>query len=641
MPGGPAASSAVAAGFAGPVHAGAAGKLKLLACLAALFQVLIICGQPNQPPIRPPRINPDPFDMMINSAASFDVDSPATVRAEFDPPVVPAGGHSVYRVIVTALEESLEAPGKLNGPPGLDIHAGGHGQTYLATPFMRMQPQTTFLYHVTATNAGDLTIPSFDLMAYGKPLKVPPATLKVMPAGSMTQEEPPLLLAEFPAGEVYVGQTLKVSVVLPMAIPGMVRGISQPKINGDFLFSEPYTMGFRTESLNRNGKTFMAVTTDVMLTLLHAGKQELIAQGFSTLLRPAPGMTNYAQSTTLLLDSEPFAVNVKPLPEKGRLPGFTGAVGNYRIDSPRLSTAEVLAGQPLTLVFNVRSDGNLGRITPPKFPDSTDWQGFQPATEDSLPLIYLQQRGFLTFSYTLIPVKEGLTETPAIPFSCFDPEKKTYLDLTIPPLPISVKHNPTVVSAIKWPAETNATDLLPAEPADKEPEPVLAGLATSPGMTTASLEPLQSRWWFLGMQVVPAAAIAGLWIWDRRRRFLQAHPEVILKRRARRGLRRQLRLARRAARSHNAEGFIGSVASAFREACAPHTAANPEALVCADVLRELPEPEREGRPGEIVRRLFSADDSLRFGGVNGEGRELLAMQGELESLLKQMRTRLI
>jgi hypothetical protein len=85
---------------------------------------------------------------------------------------------------------------------------------------------------------------------------------------------------------------------------------------------------------------------------------------------------------------------------------------------------------------------------------------------------------------------------------------------------------------------------------------------------------------------------------------------------------------------------VGSAANAFREACAPHTAANPEALVCADILRELPEADRDGRHGELVRKLFSADDSLRFGGANGEGPSLLAMRPEVESLLKQMKARL-
>ena len=614
--------------------------LKACAVVATFLQVFAVLGQPSQVSPRMPRMSPDPFDMMINSAASFDVDGPATVRAEFDPPVITAGGKSIYRVVVTALEESLEAPEKLNAPGGVAVHAGGHGQTYMPTPTMRMQPQTTFLYHVTVTNAGSVTMPAFDLTAYGKPLKVPEAKLTVLAAGSAVAQEPPLLQADFPPGDVYVGQTLKVAVMLPMNLPGGARGISQAKINGQFLFTEPFNMGYRTESVTRDGKTFLAVATDVIVTLIHEGKQELIAQGFCPVVRPMPGQASILQSVNLLMDSDPVMVEVKPLPPTGRLPGFTGAVGEYRIDSPRLTTNEVLAGQPLTLIFNVRGDGNLGRMTPPPFPESADWQGFAPASDNAIPPMYIQQRGFVSFSYTLIPVKEGLTETPAIPFSCFDPRRKVYVDLTIPPMAITVKHNPTLVSTIKQIPDTNLMALNLDQPQDKEPEPMLAGIAAAPGTVVGNLTPLQTRSWFLGLQLVPALALSGLWAWDRRRRFLQLHPEVILKRRARRGLRRQLRLARRAAAARNAAGFIGSAANAFREACAPHSAANPEALVCADILRELPESDQQGRNGEIVRQLFSAEDSLRFGEPNGEGPSLLGMQGELESLLKQMRTRL-
>jgi hypothetical protein len=151
---------------------------------------------------------------------------------------------------------------------------------------------------------------------------------------------------------------------------------------------------------------------------------------------------------------------------------------------------------------------------------------------------------------------------------------------------------------------------------------------------------LQGQWWFGAMQLAPAALIGGLWGWDRRRKFLEQHPEVILKRRARRGLRRQLQLARRAAAERDAAGFVTGAANALREACAPHSAAHPNALVCADVLHELPEPKRNGPAAEAVRRLFSAADALRFGGPVREGSELLSLQPEIERLLAELRLRL-
>jgi hypothetical protein len=134
--------------------------------------------------------------------------------------------------------------------------------------------------------------------------------------------------------------------------------------------------------------------------------------------------------------------------------------------------------------------------------------------------------------------------------------------------------------------------------------------------------------------------LGGLWAWDRRRRFLEQHPEVVLKRKARRGLARELRRARRAASARDAAGFVSASADALREACAPHLAATPGALVCADVLQELPAVPRGAQSTEMIRRFFAAADASRFGGPVNDSNELLALQPELEQLLEELRGRL-
>jgi len=50
------------------------------------------------------------FNNLVSSAASFDMDSPVEAQAEFDPPVAQSGGRVVYRIVVTALDESLKVP---------------------------------------------------------------------------------------------------------------------------------------------------------------------------------------------------------------------------------------------------------------------------------------------------------------------------------------------------------------------------------------------------------------------------------------------------------------------------------------------------------------------------------------------------
>jgi BatD DUF11 like domain len=585
----------------------------------------------------PAQGGPDAFDSLVASAASFDMDAPVEVKAEFDPPVAMVGGNVTYRVVLTALDESVKVPDKLPTPPELQLSQGGRGQAYNNMGGQKLRPQTTILYHLTPTNTGTFTIPSFEIDAYSKPVKVPEAKLTVLPTGSIKPYEPPRLLIELPKEDVYVGQSFRIPLILPETEETKVGGFTQAKVKGEFLFSEPLSLGMHMEPIQRNGKMVQALIQEVLVTALREGEQEIIGQAHSVSSQIVPGPTPVFQSTSTLIDSDRVKLRVKPLPEEGKLPGFTGAVGNYQLEPPKISKDEVRAGEPITMTINLHGDGNLGRLTPPQVPSLKDWEGFPPVADNSLPPSIVQQRGFTTFTYTLIPLSEKVSETPAIPFSYFDPRKKTYIDLTIPPVPIHVNPAPGGALALKERLEQGNPVLKSFE---EEKPPVMTGIMENSGRVVSSLTPLQQNWWFLGLQVIPAAGIGGLWAWDRRRRFLEQNPDVVLKRKARRGLRKQLRAARHAAARGDAAGFVSSGVHALREACAPHVPAKPEALVCADVLNVLASSDNGRQSSELVRRFFAVADGIRFGGPSREVTELLSLQPELEKLLAQLKERL-
>jgi hypothetical protein len=582
---------------------------------------------------------PDAFDSMVASAASFDMDSPVEAHAEFDPPEAAVGGRVIYRIEVSALDESLHVPEELPAPAGLTLHAGGRGQTYQPTGAMKLRPMTTVIFHATVANTGTFTMPSFDLMAYGKPVKVPEASLTVVAAGTIKESEPPQLILEPPEGDCFAGQLLRIRLIMPVRENGGVMGMSQPHISGDFIFSEEVALGMRQETVERDGKTFPAWVQEVLITPLRAGEQELVGQSHGYMLRPTPGQTNRLHTESVLIDTEPTMLDVKPLPTQGVLPGFTGAVGSFQIEPPKLSAREVRAGEPLTLTVIVSGDGNLGRLIPPRVPTLPDWQGFPPPTDLTPPSTILQ-RGFASFEYTFIPLSTRISATPAIPFSCFDPAKNAYVDLTIPPMPITVNPGPAGAFANSAPPDSPSASPNADDSKTPEKEPVLSGLGITPGAHVYGLVPLQQRGWFWAVQILPVMALAALWGWDRRRRFLSQHPEVVLKRRARRGLRRQLRLARKAVAARDGAGFALAGAGAFREVCAAHIAANPGALVCADILLELPPEEQNGRAGEMVRCVFALENAVRFGGAAKENPELLALQPDLERTLEELKERL-
>jgi len=308
-------------------------------------------------------------------------------------------------------------------------------------------------------------------------------------------------------------------------------------------------------------------------------------------------------------------------------------------------------GDPVKLTVSVvnRSDAPFARLVAPPPPQAREWQVFAATdyappqmipTPRPSPLTILGPRpqpesmqGFVTFNYTLIPLTETARATPSIPFSCFDPKSGTYADLTIPSVPVTV--NPGAA-----PADLTALTQSASTAGQPEKELVLYGLAPSRGRIAASLVPPQQQAWFPLIQLAPAAFFFGLWNWDRRRRYLERHPDVLLRRRARRALRRQRRILQRAARMADGPRFAAAAVTAMRVACAPRYPAEPRALVGADVLPLLPEPDRSGRPGEVVRRFFTVTDAARFGTAPPNPADLLPLQPDLERVLLQLEDRL-
>jgi hypothetical protein len=142
------------------------------------------------------------------------------------------------------------------------------------------------------------------------------------------------------------------------------------------------------------------------------------------------------------------------------------------------------------------------------------------------------------------------------------------------------------------------------------------------------------------VQIFPVLVFCGLWFWDRRRRHLEQHPEIVRRREARRALRRELRLLEQNADAGDAVNFVRRGVHALQIVSAPHYPAAPRALVCGDVLPILTAPERAGKSGEIVRRFFSAADAAAFATVSETQTGLLAEKSALKATLSKLEARL-
>lgn len=133
-----------------------------------------------------------------------------------------------------------------------------------------------------------------------------------------------------------------------------------------------------------------------------------------------------------------------------------------------------------------------------------------------------------------------------------------------------------------------------------------------------------------------AVLFAVAWGWDRRRRHLAEHPEIGIRRHARRAVRCQVRRLRRAAKAREASGFVAAAARALCEASAPSLGASASALVADDVLRALPERHRSGPAVELVQAIFQRADAARFAGPADDVEGLLEEQPRLMAVLDEL-----
>jgi hypothetical protein len=612
------------------------------------FMLAMAVGLPlfaQAPPVQDPLMN------LMLTQPRIDISTNVTATAAFEPPSVGPGEEAVYRVTLNALEESITWPAEISTSSAAAIRAGAHGQVFQMGPGV-LQPRTSFLYHIRPSEAGQLSVPAFDIKVGGKTTTVPAAILDVTnepPSGTAPAQR---LALEMEATNLYAGQPVRTRVSFSAPNGGPAQGLMQVQFAGEGFVVDQSAIRQRFEARPRAGGNSLTYIYETTLTPLTAGKLSVFGQGFTSGSRFAgsivingPGSIQMGPPQYLLLDSDPLELDVKPLPRKGELPGFTGAIGKFSLDAPTLEGNSLRVGDPVKLSVVVRSDNSAVRLVAPPPPNSPGWQiVVSPDTAaTSAPLGNPQLRGpgiqvgqlpaCATFSYTLIPQNEKETNTPAIPFSYFDPARGTYMDLTIPAVSVSI--NPAATTADSQP-------ITKADSAEAriEVEPGLSDLAAAPGLASTSLIPVQRRPWFPLLQAAPGAAFLGLWGWDRRRRYLEKHPDILLRRRARRALRRERHAMQQAARAGDACRFTTRAVDALRIACAPFYPAEPHALVGSDVLEQLPESGPMANARAVVRRFFAAADAATFDANPAEANALLAMRPEIEKVLAELEARL-
>lgn len=138
----------------------------------------------------------------------------------------------------------------------------------------------------------------------------------------------------------------------------------------------------------------------------------------------------------IFTESNPLALEVKPLPAADRPTLFNGMVGDFTI-AVAAEPTNVKVGEPITMTITIGS----GQFTENIQLEPLRYQPnlvnrFEIPSDRSLPRLTETSK---IYTQTIRPLMAGITEIPPILFSFFSPTKASYVTIQSDPIPLTVE----------------------------------------------------------------------------------------------------------------------------------------------------------------------------------------------------------
>ncbi len=155
-------------------------------------------------------------------------------------------------------------------------------------------------------------------------------------------------------------------------------------------------------------------------------------------------------------------IDVKPLPSNGRPDDFSGAVGSFEFNMTSNKNT-LKATEAFNLKLEVSGKGNLKlfKLPRPNLPSALEV--YEPEHSEKVSTNLSGMRGSISDAYTVVPNAQGQYPIPAVSFSYFDLNTKTYKTLKSNELVVVVTDGPNLSSnensVTKEVQKTNVTTL--------------------------------------------------------------------------------------------------------------------------------------------------------------------------------------
>jgi hypothetical protein len=404
----------------------------------------------------------------------------AEVAAQLDRAAVPAG-EGVFMTL--RISGARAGQPEIPEVPNLVIQPRGQSQQ---TQWVngKTTVSVTYRYVVGSNTPGDYQIPAIDIMVDGKKYSTQPLKLKVLdsavaqPPAGMAPNPPGaqpagegeadaganrfgFLTVELAANErkyVYVGEIapVRIRAWIPAAARAQLRSGIQPEGKA-FTLHHVSDQPQQTHEM-KDGKNYLVVTWFGGISATKAGKYPVslsvdAAVAVRDTSAPKPrrrmggpfddpffdgifdDMNAPMIQKDVMLKSDDQEIEVRPLPTAGRPNGFTGAVGDFKMDAWDIPTAWK-TGEPQQISARLSGSGNFALMNAPELTPADAWKAY-PGKGEFTPGDNASFSGSKSFQFSAVPRKGG-TQDVALAFSFFDPAAGAYKTLTSPVKKIQV-----------------------------------------------------------------------------------------------------------------------------------------------------------------------------------------------------------
>jgi len=336
----------------------------------------------------------------------------------------------------------------------------------------------------------------------------------------------------------------------------------------------------------------------------------------------------FGRTRRVRISTQPATITVKPFPAEGKPPDFSGAVGQYTLKASANET-EVAAGEPLELTVEVRGEGNLKTLPPPRLPALDNFKSFDPEISESITRAGGRIGGRKTYSYVLVPKEEGRHRIDPLRMDFFDPGKAQYRQVRTEPIDILVlpgqeETYPLTVGLSKEEIRILGKDIRYIKPAS-------ANLKHQG-------DPLYGSLLFQIIQAIPLLAVLGAILTRRRRDRLSSDVPYARRRQAAKTARNHLRSAEKLIAETSPAPFHGALSRGLCEYVAGKLNLTSAGLTSQELQEELSKRQIDPELIQRVTDCLSACDLARFapaGELAEDRRKLLREAKELISKLER------